>query len=116
VFPLGTTRVNCTVTDASDNSTRDGFNVGVSAAAPTPTPVPTPTPNPCLTVPRPPDGGLRKAVALGSAPAVSTDAFGKQQDLLYNYNPPDPSSPCPNEPGALGVDSNVGLLKQSGTT
>jgi hypothetical protein len=119
IFPTGATRVNCTATDASDNSTRDGFDVNVSEAAPTPTPtptpIPTPTPNPCLEVPRAADGGLRKAVALGAGPAVRTEDFGSHQDLLYNYNPPDPDSPCPTEPGSLGVDSNVGLLKQSGT-
>lgn len=115
VFPLGTTPVSCTATDASNNSTHDGFPVSVLEAAPTPTPIPTPTPNPCLVVPRAADGGLRKAVALGSGPAVRTEDFGTHQDLLYNYHPPDPNSPCPNEPGGLGVDSNVGLLKQSGT-
>jgi len=112
LFPIGTTLVNCTATDASNNSARDSFAVNVADVMPPPTP--TPTPNPCLTLPGPQSANFRKSVALGAAPAVSIDAIGGTQDLLYHYA--STNSPCPTNTEELDPTSNIRLLKESGTT
>lgn len=54
---------------------------------------------------------LRKLVVL--SPALNKDDPGS---ILYRYNPPQPDSPVPSDVGQLNQDSNVALLKNSGTT
>jgi hypothetical protein len=54
---------------------------------------------------------LRKLVVL--SPALNKNDPGS---ILYHYNPPQPDSPVPSEVGQLNQDSNVALLKNSGTT
>lgn len=118
LFPIGTTTVHSTATDFSGNSASATFTVNVMEAPSTPTP----TPNPCVGPPVPPTTGtLRKSVALGAAPARNPAEFGKEQDLLYKYKSSE--SLCPTDPSQLeGQDlldwnqSNIGLLKESGTT
>lgn len=101
VFPIGTTLVNCTATDASNNTASDNFTVNVDN--PPPPPPPPTIPN-CPPSPAPASSGnLRRSVALG--PLTKPDAVGGEQDLLFRYNPcaPDPKS-------------NIEILKKSGTT
>jgi hypothetical protein len=68
LFPVGATLVNCTATDASNNSTSDSFAVKVAEAPPPPPPQCTPAPDP---VPLPlsalPNGGLRRAIVMGQS-------------------------------------------------
>ncbi|MFN2476028.1 MAG: beta strand repeat-containing protein [Chthoniobacterales bacterium] len=45
-FPIGTTMVTCTATDAANNTASATFKVTVEAPSPTPTPTATPTPTP----------------------------------------------------------------------
>ena len=119
-FPIGTTLVTCTATDAFKNSASDEFTINVVD----PTPTPTPTPNPCLATPTPPENNFRKAIALGAAPAVRVSDIGGPQDLLYKYRTTD--SPCASDLAELRAESdrdtarkgdpNIVLIKESGTT
>jgi hypothetical protein len=111
LFPLGTTTVNSTATDASGNSASAGFLVNVLDATPTPTPspctpIPTPTPNTSL-------DHLQRSVALGAiinrggSPPTQEDLNQNPSNLLFRYNPNPCATPDPS--------SNIEILKRSNT-